>query len=299
MLVDPNYVSNLATMVDQSSAAEASLTTELSSGLAVTSLQDNPTAVAQSTLLNSAISRDDTFVQSATSEQSLMQVTDSALGEVVTQVTNALSLAVQGSNGTLDGANLATVQQQLSGIRDQVLSLANTSYLGQYVFGGSVGSTAPYSIDSSTTPATVNYVGDSSVQTIATPDGQQLQTNLPGSSVFGDASGGVLQALNQLIADLSGSTASASTTTDTAALTTALGQLSQQRSVLDSSLSRMESTSTYTQTQETQLAAQQSALVAADPATVASQLSSAETQHQALLSVMSALGSEDLFKMMN
>ncbi len=169
MLVDPNYVSNLAAMVDQSSAAEASLTTELSSGLRVASLQDDPSAVAQSMLLNGAISRDDTFVQSATSEQSLMQVTDSALGEVVTQVTNALTLAVQGSNGTLDGANLATVQQQLSGIRDQVLSLANTSYLGQYVFGGSVGSTAPYSIDSSTTPATVNYAGDSSVQTISTP----------------------------------------------------------------------------------------------------------------------------------
>jgi flagellar hook-associated protein 3 FlgL len=286
-------------MVDQSSAVEAKLTTELSSGLSVSALQDNPVAVAQSALLTSAISRDDTYVQNATSEQSLMQVTDSALGEVVTQVTSALTLAVQGSNSTLNVSNLAAVQQQLSGIRDQVLSLANTSYMGQYVFGGSVGSTAPYSIDSSTTPATVNYSGDSSVQTISTPDGQQLQVNLPGSSVFGNGSGGVLQALNQLIADMSSTTASASTTTDTAALTAALGQLSQQRSVLDSSLSRIESTSTYTQTQETQLQAQQSALVAADPAAVASQLASAETQHQALLSVMSALGSEDLFKMMS
>jgi flagellar hook-associated protein 3 FlgL len=299
VLVDPNYVSNLAAMVDQSSAAEATLTTQLSSGLRVASLQDDPSAVAQSTLLNSAISRDDTFVQSAASQQSLMQVTDSALGEVVTQVTSALSLAVQGSNGTLDESNLAALQQQLVGARDQVLSLANTSYLGQYVFSGSVGSTAPYSIDSSTTPATVNYAGDSSVQTVSTPDGQKLQVNLPGSSVFGTASGGVLQALNQLIADTSGSTSGAITTADTAALTAALGQVSQQRSVLDSSLSRMESVSTYTQTQETQLQAQQSALVAADPATVAAQLSSAETQHQALLSVMSALGSEDLFKMMN
>ena len=299
MFVDPNYVSRLVTAVNQSSGAEAKLTAELSSGLSVTSLEDNPTAVAESAQLGSSIAADDTFVQTASSEQSQLQVADSALGEVVTQVTSALSLAVQGSSGGLSASNLATIGQQLVGIRDQVLSLANTSYQGEYVFGGSVGSTAPFSIDSTTTPATVTYSGDSSVQSISTPDGQKIQVNLPGSSVFGTSSSGVLQSLNQLIADFSGGSASATVTADTAGLTASLTQLSQQRSVLDSSLSRIESTSTYTQTQEAQLTVAQSSLVAADPATVASQLSSAETQHQALLSVMSALGSEDLFKLIN
>jgi flagellar hook-associated protein 3 FlgL len=299
VFVDPNYVSHLVTAVNQSSGAEAKLTAELSSGLSVTSLEDNPTAVAQSVQLGSSIAVDDTFVQTASSEQSQLQVADSALGEVVTQVTSALSLAVQGSSGGLSASNLATIGQQLVGIRDQVLSLANSSYQGEYVFGGSVGSTAPFSIDSTTTPATVTYSGDSSVQSISTPDGQKIQVNLPGSSVFGTSSSGLLQSLNQLIADFSGGSASATVTADTAGLTTSLTQLSQQRSVLDSSLSRIESTSTYTQTQEAQLTVAQSSLVAADPATVASQLSSAETQHQALLSVMSALGSEDLFKLIN
>jgi flagellar hook-associated protein 3 FlgL len=38
--------------------------------------------------------------------------------------------------------------------------------------------------------------------------------------------------------------------------------------------------------------------VSANPATVATQLSQAETQHQALLSVINALGSSDLFGLM-
>ena len=38
MRVDPNYVSNLAAALDQSSSLEAKLTNELSSGLRVTSL---------------------------------------------------------------------------------------------------------------------------------------------------------------------------------------------------------------------------------------------------------------------
>ena len=294
MRVDPNYVVNLAAAVDQSSANETTLTSELSSGLRVSSLQDDPVAVAQSTLMTSAIAKDDRYVQTASNESSLLQVADTTLGEVVKQLTSALSLAVQGNSGTLNASNLATVTQQLSGIRDQVLSLANTSYQGQYLFSGSQGSVQPFTLDTSTTPATTTYNGDASLQSIETPSGQKIQVNLPGSDIFGGASG-AFTALNQLIADLSGGAPSATLTADTSALTTALGQVSSQRSILDSSLSRIQSTSLYTQTQEAQLKVQQNSLVAADTATVATQLSSAETQHQALLSVMSAVQKINLF----
>jgi flagellar hook-associated protein 3 FlgL len=298
MRVDPNYVTNLTTALDQSTSEENTLTSELSSGLRVASLADDPVAVAQSTLLGGSIGQDDTFVQTASNESSRLQVTDSTLGDVVSQVTSAISTAVSGNNGTLNASDIASVAQTLSGIRDQVLSLANTSYQGQYLFGGSQGSTPPFVLDTATNPATANYTGDNSVQYVETPSGQKIQVNLPGSSVFGAAGSGVLGALNQLISDFSGGAATATITADTSTLTRALGQLSSQRSTLDSSLSRLQSTSTYVQTEESQLKVAQSTLVSADPAAVASQLSTAETQHQALLSVINALGSADLFSLM-
>jgi len=298
MRVDPNYISNLAAALDQSTQRENTLTSELSSGLSVASLSDGPVAVAQSTLLGSSIAKDDTFVQTASNVSSRMQVTDSTLGEVVTQITSALSTAVGGNNGTLNASDLASVAQALSGIRDQVLSLANTSYQGQYLFGGSQGSTPPYTLNTSTNPATAVYNGDSNVQYVETPSGQKIQVNLPGSSVFGAAGSGVLGALNQLISDFSGGATTAALTADTGALTTELGQLSSQRSTLDSALSRLQATSTYAQTEESQLKVAQSNLVSADPAAVATQLSQAETQHQALLSVINALGSSNLFSLM-
>jgi flagellar hook-associated protein 3 FlgL len=298
MRVDPNYISNLAAALNQSTGQENTLTSELSSGLRVASLSDGPVAVAQSTLLGSSIAKDDTFVQTASNESSRMQVTDSTLGEVVTQITSALSTAVGGNNGTLNASDLASVAQALSGIRDQVLSLANTSYQGQYLFGGSQGSAPPFTLDTTTNPATAVYNGDSSVQFIQTPSGQQIQVNLPGSAVFGAAGSGVLGALNQLISDFSGGATTAALTADTGALTTALGELSSQRSTLDSALSRLQSSSTYIQTEESQLKVAQSNLVSADPAAVATQLSTAETQHQALLSVINALGSSNLFTLM-
>jgi flagellar hook-associated protein 3 FlgL len=298
MRVDPNYISNLSAALNQSTGQENTLTSELSSGLRVASLSDGPVAVAQSTLLGSSIAKDDTFVQTASNVSSRMQVTDSTLGEVVTQITSALSTAVSGNNGTLNASNLASVAQTLSGIRDQVLSLANTSYQGQHLFGGSQGSALPFTLDTSTTPATATYNGDSSVQYVETPSGQKIQVNLPGSAVFGAAGSGVLGALTQLISDFSSGATTASLTADTGALTTALGQLSSQRSTLDSALSRLQATSTYTQTEESQLKVAQSNLVSADPAAVATQLSQAEVQHQALLSVINALGSANLFSLM-
>jgi flagellar hook-associated protein 3 FlgL len=296
--VDPNYINNLAGALNQSTSVEETLTSELSSGLSVATLQDNPVAVAQSTLLASSIAQDDTFVQTASGESSRMQVADSTLGDVVTQITSALSLAVEGNDGALNASNTATIGQQLSGIRDQVLSLANASYQGQYLFGGSQGSVQPFTLDTSTSPATTNYAGDSQVQFVETPNGQKLQVNLPGSAVFGSGNSGVLGALNQLIADFTGGASNASLTTDTTALTASLNLLSDQRSTLGSSLNRMQLTSTYTQTEESQLQVEQSSLVSADPASVATQLSAAETQHQALLSVINTLGSQDLFSLM-
>jgi flagellar hook-associated protein 3 FlgL len=301
VLFDPNYLSGLVGAVDQSSSVESNLTAELSSGLRVTSLQDDPGAAANASMIGSSIARDDSYVQSATGTQAMLQVADSTLGEVVTQVTSALTLAVEAGNGTLNASNSSAIVQQLTGIRDQVLSLANMSYLGQHLFGGSQGSVAPFSLDTSTVPATTIYSGDTNVQSIETPTGQKIQVNVPGSAIFGGSgSTGVLTALNQLIADISGGAATATVTSDSSALNASLGQLSSQRSILDSSLSRIQQTSTYTQTEESELTVQQGSLVSADMATVASLLSSAETQHQALLSVMSALGSSnnDLFSFM-
>jgi flagellar hook-associated protein 3 FlgL len=298
MRVDPHYLTNLTAAVDQSASQEQTLTSELSSGLRVASLSDDPVAVAQSTLFGSSIAKADTFVQTASGVSSRLQVADSTLGEVVTQVTSALSIAVSGNNGTLNASNIATIAQQLSGIRDQVLSLANTSYQGQYLFGGSQGSTPPFNLNTATNPATANYTGDNNLQYVETPSGQKIQVNLPGSAVFGAAGSGVLGALNKLISDFSGGATTAALTADTGALTTALGQVSSQRGTLDSSLSRLQSTSTYVQTEESQLTVAQSSLVSADPATVASQLSQAEVQHQALISVINALGTSNLFSLM-
>ena len=294
MRVDPNYVAKLAQAIGTSSAREQKLTNELSSGLRVASLSDDPVAASTNVALTSSLARIDSFVQSSNREQSMLQVTDSALGDVVSQVTAALSLAVKATNGTLSSANLSAIGEQLSGLRDNVVSLANTSYLGSYVFAGSQGNTKPFTLDSTTIPATASYTGDALTQKIETPDGQKVQTNVLGSDVFMAKGSDLLGALNKLVADVnSGSTGSLGA--DTATLTSALATVSTQRGTIGNSLNRLMATTGYAQTQSTMLQARQSDLLSADPASVASDLKTAEVQHQALLSVESALSQVNLF----
>jgi flagellar hook-associated protein 3 FlgL len=188
--------------------------------------------------MGSQLARTDTFIQIASGETSMLQVTDSTLGEVVTQLTSAITLAVQASNGTMNSANLQAVMQQATGIRDQVLALGNGSYQGRYLFAGSRGTAPPFSLDTTTTPATTNYTGDTSVQFIETPGGQKIQMNLPGTSIFGSGTSGALGTLNQFLADLSSGAPSTTLAADSTALSDALSTVSTQRSILNGSLRR-------------------------------------------------------------
>ncbi len=295
MRVNPNYMTNLVGSLDATSSTEENLTEELASGSQVNALSDNPVAVGQNVLLSAQINSDDSFSQTASSTQSMLQVSDSALGTVVSQLTSAVSLAIEANNGTMNANDVKSISSQLAGIRDEVLSMANTTYLGTYVFSGSQGTTAPYSLDTSTSPAVATYQGDDDVEYLTTPNGQSIQLNVPGSQIFSAAGNNVLGTLNQLVADYSTGTASPTAVSDTEALGTALSFVSQQRVVIDNSITRLTSAENYTQDEQTQLTSVQTNLLQADVGQIATQLSTAETQQAALSQVIATLGKQSLF----
>ena len=296
MRVNPFYVSNLVSALDQSQLNEQQLTNELSSGVRVNSLSDDPIAAGQNVLLLNQIQRDDSFTQSSSLVQGQLQVADSALGSVVSQLSQAISLATSGSNGTLNSSQQQSIANQLAGIRDEVVSLANTSYQGQYIFGGGQTSTAPFTTDTSTSPATTTYNGDENIDYLQTPNGQTIQLNIPGDQIFTTSgSNSLLQALNNLIADFSSGTSVSTAVTDLESLNAATNYISQQRVVLDNSLTRLTAATDAVTNEKTQLTAAQTNLMQADLADVATRLSLSKTQQTALESVISSLGSGSLF----
>jgi flagellar hook-associated protein 3 FlgL len=293
--VNPLYMNGLVSSLDATTQTEQTLTQQLASGSRVNQLSDDPVAVGQNVLLSAQIANDDTFSQTASTTQSMLQVSDSVLSSVVGQLTTAVSLATEGNNGTLNASDVQSIGNQLTGIRNEVLSLANTTYLGQYIFSGSLGGTAPYTLDTTTIPATATYQGDGDVTYLEPPSGQKIQLNLPGNQIFSAAGADVLGTLNALVADFSSGAPAATAQADAAALNTALGHVTQQRVTIDNSLSRLTAAETYTQSEKAQLTAAQTSLMQADVAQIATQLSTAETQQAALSQVIAKLGQQSLF----
>lgn len=286
--VNTQFVNNLVGSLDQASANQQRLSEEMASGATVNSLDQDPGAAGANVLLSAQMSADDTFSQTAGSVESRLQIGDSVLASVVSQLTSAISLATEGANGTLDAANQQAIATQLGGIRDEVLSLANSTYMGQFIFAGSASGAVPFSLDTTTSPATVTYNGDASLSYVETPDGEQLQTNLPGNEIF-TSGPDVLGTLNHLIEDFSSAGGTGAVPADLTALSSAVNYVGQQRMVLDNSLTRLTAAANYNTGEQTQLASAQNNLIAADPAKVATELSQAETQQTALTQIIAAI----------
>jgi len=301
MRVDPLYITNLVGSLDQTQLTEQKLTEELSSGVRFHSLSDDPISSGQNVLLLNQIQQDDSFTQSSSLVTGQMQVADSALGSVVSQLTQALSLAISANNGTMNGNNLKSIASQLTGILNEVEALANTSYQGQYVFAGGQTGTVPFSTSNATSPAVTSYSGDGNINCLHTPNGQKIQLNVPGDQIFdGAGANSVFKTLNNLIADYaSGTINMAQATADTEALNTALNYVSQQRVTIDNSITQLDAAAEAVTNGKTQLMVAQTNLMQADIADVATRLSLTKTQQTALESVISQLGSGSLFDRLN
>jgi flagellar hook-associated protein 3 FlgL len=293
MRVDPSYITNLVGSLDQAQSNEQQLSSELSSGTSITSLSKDPVGAGQNVLLLNQIQQDDSFTQSSNQVTGQLQVADSALGSVVSELTQAVTLATSANNGTMNASDVKSIGNQISGILDEVQSLANTSYQGQYVFAGGQTSAAPFSTSAASSPGVTKYSGDEDVNYLGLPNGQKIQLNVPGGQIFlGSGSNSVFGALNALVADYSSGTVNTSqAVSDTEALGTALNHVSQQRVTIDNSVTQLSAASSAVTNEKTQLTTAQTDLMQADIPTVSTQLALAETQQTALEDVIAQLES--------
>jgi len=298
MRVDPFYITHLVGSLGNTQLRQQQLSAQLSSGVNITSLSDNPVAAGQNVALLDQIQRDDSFTTSANMVTGQLQVSDSALGSVVSQLTQVISLATSANNGTMSADNVKTVSSQIAGILSEVQSLANTSYQGRFIFAGGQTETTPFS----TTNGTTSYSGDANVNYLELPNGQRIQLNVPGDQIFlGSGGNSVFGTLNALVADYaSGVVDLLKAAADITELNKALNFVSQQRVTIDNSITQLTSASSAVTTEKTQLIAAQMNLIQADIPTIATQMAQTQTQQTALISVIAQLesSSNNLFSKM-
>jgi flagellar hook-associated protein 3 FlgL len=294
--VNPDPAPDLLAAIALNRQTQDTALQQISTGRQVNQLSDNPAAASQDTLNHVQSNLDDQFLQNNSALQAQGQSIDSTLSSVVQAVTQAISLAVEGANGTLSDANRQAVAEQISGIRDQVLGLANQTSQGNYVFSGTATSTQPFVLDA-TQPDGVKYNGNSNVNSIKISSGQTININLPGNQIFTNPSGDLLGALNGLITALQTNTGIPAASVS---LNQAFSQLTTQRVFYGNTLQQLQSNSTFLNSDKLQLATQENSLVGVDLATSITNLEQASTATSAILSatnqILSTLNLLDYLK---
>ena len=281
MRVNTNLVPDILADLQQSQSALNTALQEVSTGKSVTEPSDNPTASA-AMVQNTVDSADvDQYTQNIDGLLTTVQSASSVLSNVVTSLTQAVSLGTEGATGTTSSSNLQSLASQVQDILTDVVSQANTASGGAYLFGGTENGTAPYTADSSS-PTGYTYNGNNDANQVAIGDNLNVQVSLPGSQLFSNSSNNVLGALSSLVSALQ-SGDSSSIATATSGVTSAISYLGQQQAFYSNAETQLNAQQTALQQDTVTLTTQATNLVGVNMDVAATQLSQAETDNSAAL----------------
>src|SRR5256885_490095 len=280
--LNPNIVPDLLTSIQQSRANLNTATQQLSSGRRVNQLSDDPSAASQLVQNHDQAAQDDQFLSNLTGLQSKFQVADSALSNVVQALTRAISIGTEGANGTVSPSDRQAIAGEVQGLLTQLVSLGNTSYQGTFIFSGTAVTTQPFTLDPASNVVTYNGNGNSNP--VQLTNGTSVQSGIPGSQLFQNASGDTFGALKDLFHSLQSGNGIGTAVTE---LQTALSQVSVQRVFYGNALNQINSSESFLNQEKVNLSRQENALVGVDPAVAASDLAQSQTAYQADLAATS------------
>jgi flagellar hook-associated protein 3 FlgL len=289
MRISPQITHVLLTALRSSDQAEQNALQQLSTGRRVNQASDDPSAAALEVNIAYQMDSCDQYLRSISSIYSELQTADSSLNSVITALQRAITLGVEGANGTMSEDNRATVAEEIRGISQQVLSIANLTFNGHYVFGGTANSQPPYVSDPAA-PGGVAYNGNGNVNSVEIETGQSIAVNQPGSALFSAAGANVFQALQDLASALDNPT---STTGDIGTATTevrnAYNQLTSSRAFYGSTIDQLIGAEDFLNNEKVSLRQQQNSTIGVDMNQAATDLTNAEQARNATVQAASTL----------
>ncbi len=155
---------------------------QVSAGKQVISPSDAPDQAAAIQRLKSVLNHQDSYLKALTTVKARLEGEDTNLQSVSDMLIRAKELAVQSANDTLNPANRKALAVELKGLRDQMLSLANSRDTnGNYLFGGSRVKQVPFAQD---VIGQVTYNGDQTRMQVRVGEQRTIPLNRSGAETF-------------------------------------------------------------------------------------------------------------------
>ncbi|TFV98811.1 flagellar hook-associated protein FlgL [Orlajensenia leifsoniae] len=182
----------------QASAARLAATQEKAASLrAISRPSDDPTGTADALRTRAEQRSVDQYTRNADNGIGWLTTADTALSTASNVLRRARDLTVQGANdGALSPTAKEAIAVELESLRDDLLGIANTAYLGRSVFAGNSDAGVAFQADFSFTSA----AGSTVQRRVA--DDQTVRVDADGDAAFGSGAASVFQLLTDIAADL-------------------------------------------------------------------------------------------------
>ncbi len=257
------------------SARLSMLQRQITSGRQITKPSDSPTGTVTALQLRSQLKQVTQYQTNANDALGWLTTVDSSLHSVTSQLQQVRSLVLQGMNtGTGNATSNEALAQQVDQARASLLALANSSYLGRPVFGGTTAGGVAFD-------ATGSYAGDTGTVTRTVGPNNDIDLNTPGTAAFGPNGSNLFDLLTDISAKLR--TNPSGLGSDLTQLDARQVAITNEQSLAGAKYQRIQSVQNTANTNLVQLKSQLSDLQEIDLADMAIQVTSANAAYQAAL----------------
>jgi flagellar hook-associated protein 3 FlgL len=277
------------------------VTRELSSGLRVSSVSDDPFAVAPIMEDQTQITQLNQLQTNLNNLKPELQTADSALQQASQNVESAISIASQTTSPMMDASGRAQLIVQVQGILTNLVNLSATSAGGRYIFSGDLDHQTLYALDPTQPTGVKQLATATSTRSITDQNGSQIWLSKTASEIFDarnpdttPANDNVFAAVNSLLTALQANN-TAGAEASIANLKSADEHLNQIMGYYGIGQSRVNDTLTQITSSLVSVQTDMSSLRDADMTTAAVQLNQLTVQQQAALSARAKLTGLNLF----
>ncbi|MFA5941917.1 MAG: flagellar hook-associated protein FlgL [Sinimarinibacterium sp.] len=155
--------------------------TQLATQQKYLSAADAPADWAAGMGIEDLLAQTERFQANAATAQHRLALEENALGEGIDILSRARVLAIQANSGSQSDSSRATIAQELRGLRDAMLAMANRDDgQGRYIFAGTDDGNAPFTWNG----ASLSYGGDQQVRELQIGNARSIADGDAGSEVF-------------------------------------------------------------------------------------------------------------------
>lgn len=282
--------------IQQSKSRLDTATQQAATEQRITLPSDDPSGTANLLTIQRQLAQNSQYARNATDGTAWLTSVDGALTSVTTLLTQLRNLTVQAGGGTGSQASQSAIAAQMQAVKSQLISLADTQYLGRNVFAGGTDESTAFAIDDTTTPPTYTFTGGSGDGTGPAPAverrigaGTVVRVDADGGQVFGsdaDGSESMFHMIDEITAQITDPATSGDGVTGfLSQIDGFLGTIQGIHSTVGTNMQQVQQAQQALQSDATTLGAQQSSIRDLDPADAILRSQTAQTAYQVALAV--------------